>query len=190
MSHSDPPFRILFICTGNICRSPMAAALVGRDASEAGLPVMVESAGLLRGGDPADEYAIEVMATRGLDISGHRSRRLDEVSPVDFDLLLGLTREHVRSVAVDFPSVYRRSFTLKEFVRRSSERGGAFDVATRTDLIHAVQEGREPSSHLGASPLDDVADPFGLPRSAFVRTADELSALGGLLVESLGRVER
>lgn len=65
---------ILFVCTGNTCRSPMAAALMRRRLERESRPGTVESAGLAAGGEPASPHAAAVMAEWGLDLSGHRSQ--------------------------------------------------------------------------------------------------------------------
>lgn len=68
--------RYLFVCTGNTCRSPMAAALFARAAQARGLAVQVRSAGLFTDGSPAADHAIEVTAEWGIDLTAHRSRNI------------------------------------------------------------------------------------------------------------------
>src|SRR5260370_37261911 len=65
---------IVVLCTANVCRSPMAAALLARRLSELGVAARVRSAGVLRGGDPPYPEVISVMARYGVDVAGHRSR--------------------------------------------------------------------------------------------------------------------
>ncbi|HIW72901.1 MAG TPA: low molecular weight protein arginine phosphatase [Firmicutes bacterium] len=66
---------VLFVCTGNTCRSPMAAALLRRALDKRGrADIIVESAGLAAGGSPASANAVEAMREWSLDIAGHRSR--------------------------------------------------------------------------------------------------------------------
>lgn len=185
MATDSPTYKVLVVCTANICRSPMLEVLLRRDVAEAGLDVVVGSAGLLAGGSMADEYAVEAMGVRGLDIGAHRSRNLGEVAIEDHDLVLGLAREHVRSVAVDHPRVYRRTFTVKEFVRRGTDAGPPVAGESMEEWIARVRAGRRSSEHLGASPFDDVADPYGLGAGAFARTADELEALSGAVTAML-----
>ena len=61
---------IVVLCTANVCRSPMAAALLARRLSELGVTARVRSAGMLRGGDPPLPEAVSVMAGYGIDIAG------------------------------------------------------------------------------------------------------------------------
>lgn len=82
------PLRVLFVCRGNICRSPMAEALAQQ---RFGGKIRAESAGLTPVYDQATREAIEVMRERGLDISGHRSRAISQLSLDSYDLLVALT---------------------------------------------------------------------------------------------------
>ena len=66
----------LFVCTGNTCRSPMAAACMRRALSKRGLDGQVFSAGVAANGSPATENAVTVMGEIGVDISNHRSTPL------------------------------------------------------------------------------------------------------------------
>lgn len=69
---------VLFVCSGNTCRSPIAAALLVARAAEDGMPVEVRTAGTnARRGAPASPLALTVMAARGLDVAHHRAARLD-----------------------------------------------------------------------------------------------------------------
>ena len=65
---------IVVLCTANVCRSPMAAALLARRLSELGVTARVRSAGMLRDGDPPLPEVISVMAGYGIDLTAHRSR--------------------------------------------------------------------------------------------------------------------
>lgn len=81
--------RVLFVCAGNTCRSPMAAA-VARELL--GATVHAESAGIAADdGASATRDAVRVMNERGLDIGGHRSRSFRALNLSDFDLLVALT---------------------------------------------------------------------------------------------------
>ena len=68
--------RYLFVCTGNTCRSPMAAALLTRAAESRGLAVEARSAGLFADGSPATMQAVEAMAEWGVDLTAHRSQNV------------------------------------------------------------------------------------------------------------------
>jgi protein-tyrosine phosphatase len=170
-------FEILFVCTGNRCRSPLAEEQLRRLA--AGLPVSVGSVGLLDlGSAPALPEVLEVARSVGLDLSSHRSRHLAGVDLSGVDLVLGLERSHVAAVVVEANVPYDKAFTLKEIVRlltgvRASSEGDPEERARA--LVRSAHERRraEPSFVAG----EDIEDPFGGPRSGYVEMAGTVAEL-------------
>jgi protein-tyrosine phosphatase len=90
--------RILFVCTGNICRSPTAEGVLRAraEAQALGERVEVASAGthLYHVGEPPDPRAILAAARRGVDISHQRARRIERQDFLDYDLVIALDRSH------------------------------------------------------------------------------------------------
>lgn len=86
--------RILFVCLGNICRSPLAEGVFRRVVEERGLVERfeVDSAGTggWHAGSPPDPRSIAIAARHGIDISGQKARRLEDRDFERFDLLLGM----------------------------------------------------------------------------------------------------
>jgi len=150
-----------------------------------GVDARVGSAGLLDDGHPAHSSSIDVVAGRGLDITGHRSRRLTAAAVRSADLVLGMAREHVREAVVMVPETFPKVFTLKELVRRGEAVGPRDAGQSVADWLGRAHAGRTASDLLGTSRADDVADPIGLPRNAYERMVGELDDQLGRLVALL-----
>lgn len=92
------PARLLFVCTGNTCRSPLAAALARREAARRDLSfVEARSAGTFAGsGAPASQGSLIVAQRHGVDLSEHRSSPLGPEQVEWADLVLGMEKSHVR----------------------------------------------------------------------------------------------
>jgi len=99
MSIGEPVFRVLLVCTGNTCRSPMAAGALRRLLEADGGRILVESAGTAAWDDqPATEASIRVAASAGVDLTGHRSRRLTPTIVRGADMVLVMERGHLAAV--------------------------------------------------------------------------------------------
>jgi glycine hydroxymethyltransferase len=106
---------ILFICTGNICRSPMAEALFRRAMRGRG-EFRVFSAGIgAVDGQPPTQHSVNAMRELGVDISAQRSRMLTGELVRSADLILGMTHGHVDTVALMYPKMAEKTFLLREF---------------------------------------------------------------------------
>lgn len=180
--HYNPGIDVLVVCTGNLCRSPMAEALLRRRLAERGIDARVGSAGRSAQGRPASATAVEVMAAEGLDLGGHRSRRATTELVAAADLVIAMAREHVRDVVLLAPDALPRTFTLKELVRRGGEVGARADGESLASWLARLDAPRGPFDHVGSSVGDDVADPIGRRAAVYERTATELGALVDSLV--------
>ena len=172
-------FRLLHVCTGNICRSPMAERLTraGLAARSAGDALVVESAGTWGlSGSPMDPAAQRTLAAYGLDGSDFRARQLVGYHVDEADLVLCATREH-RSAAVSLaPDAAPRSFTLREFARLTAvvapdelPADGPVERARALVALAAARRGEAPPP----DPRDDdLADPYRAPASAFAACAE------------------
>jgi protein-tyrosine-phosphatase len=108
---------VLFVCTANICRSPMAAALFRvklRDIA-GGENWLIDSAGTwANDGQRVSENSVKAMETRGLDIRKHRSKTVSKALLDLFDLILVMEPGHKEALQVEFPQSARRIFLLSE----------------------------------------------------------------------------
>lgn len=189
-SPSDPMATILVVCTGNVCRSPMAegflrSSLDGRFGDDAPLVASAGTAGWE--GSPAMDESVQAAAEREVDISGHVARRLLKRHVEAADLVLCMAAEHREAIERSVPEAAGRTFTLKELVRlvealdpidaTPSPRGMPERISAAGDLRRSGFEG---------NPYDeDVADPLGLPVDSFRAVAWELDELCRRLADGL-----
>ncbi len=110
-------FTILLVCTGNTCRSPMAAGILKKMLVEEGIKgVSVLSAGTAAlEGMPATDLAVETSSEWGIDIASHRSRPVTDELVAKADLILTMTPEHREEVLLHDPAAASRTFLLKSF---------------------------------------------------------------------------
>ena len=111
--------RVLFVCTANICRSPMAEALFKNIvAEEIDSKVWeVESAGTWAvAGIPAAKNSRLAMYNRGLNIEGHRSQPVNGNMLNTFDLILTMEQRHKEILSIEFPEISNRIYVLTEMV--------------------------------------------------------------------------
>jgi protein-tyrosine phosphatase len=181
--------RILIVCTGNICRSPMAAgflrrSLIDRLADTAPEVVSAGTAGWE--GSAAMAESIQAAAERGVDIADHVARLLDGDMVRGADLIVCMAAEHRAAIVALVPDAEAMTFTLKELVRLldrlppSPAGAGSGELAPR--IVAASQARRESTSN----PWDeDVADPLGQPIASYRAIAWELDELMTRLVDGL-----
>jgi protein-tyrosine phosphatase len=181
---TDATFELLFVCTGNICRSPMAerlaaAALATRLGAEAS-QVLVHSAGTWgHEGSPMEPFALDTLARLGVDHASSgafRARELTAEMVESADLVLVASREHRAAVVTMVPRAAARTFTLREFGRLSAGVDGPglpSGVVERGKALVAAAAGRRGLVPPGPEG-DDLADPYGAPARAFEHCAADI----------------
>jgi len=161
----------------------MAEALLARRLAGLGSAALVRSAGLLGDGAPPHPEVVTVMSSYGLDVAGHRSRRVTADDLDRADLTIAMGREHLRHAVVAVPAAWPRAFTFRELVRRGGMAGQRTSRESLPEWLGRVHEGRQRTALLGDCPDDDVADPTGGPPHGYTETAATLSQLVNQLVE-------
>ena len=106
---------VLFICTGNVCRSPMAEGLFRKAADGRG-EFRALSAGLgAVDGQPPTAHSVTAMKEIGIDISGQRSRALTAELVRQADFIFGMTHAHADTIGLLYPQAAEKTFLLREF---------------------------------------------------------------------------
>ncbi|GIP35538.1 low molecular weight protein arginine phosphatase [Paenibacillus sp. J2TS4] len=175
--------QILFVCTGNTCRSPLAEGMLRMMAEEAGLKIDIRSAG--------------TAASEGCPISPHSHRILQDKgmqgtllsSPVSHEhvdwaeLILTMTMNHKRSLIQQYPFAADKTFTLKEYVRNDSEAAlqseqekTMAELEIKKALSQSLSEDEVQQWVALASLANDydIVDPFGGSYETYKQCADEI----------------
>ncbi|NII07176.1 low molecular weight protein-tyrosine-phosphatase [Luteibacter anthropi] len=152
-----PHASVLFICTGNICRSPTAHALLVHKAAAAGLTLEVDSAAVTDSelGNPPDARSLAELRRRGIPMPAHRARRVTADDFRRFDLVVGMTAAHVA--------------TLNRMAPDAAHKIGLM-------MVHSADHG-----------AIDVPDPWYGTRTDFIEVFDMLDVAVDGLLDSLRR---
>ena len=159
------------MCTGNICRSPMAEVLLRAELERRGCTeIEVASAGTWAGfGNPAQPEAQEVVRNRGIDLEAHRSRPVDPTELEEADLVVAMTSVHVRELRQLSEEVGTKMVLMKEFAEMEVEESASGALGDRLSTLLA---GKRPTPRRAL----DLDDPMGLPVFAYERAAKEIDA--------------
>ncbi|MEO6827174.1 MAG: low molecular weight phosphatase family protein [Microbacteriaceae bacterium] len=177
-------FAILTVCSGNICRSPLAEQLLRVGLAE-WPKVEIRSAGTFAiAGDAMPREAAALSVRYGGDPSGHRASPLVQAQIRTADLVLGMARSHRREVVQLVPSSSRSVFTLREFARLAAGAPDedfdeiaalpADDVIGRWRAAVEVAASRRGLERPARPEDDDVIDPYRGDQSLYDLSAEQL----------------
>ncbi|TDW48195.1 protein-tyrosine phosphatase [Curtobacterium sp. PhB42] len=180
--------RVLFVCSGNICRSPLGAQVLTARLGPDAAAFVVESAGTIADDGAAMDGAAAAQSVRlGGDPSGHGSRYLTASIVEDADLVLTAERSHRAAVVSLVPRATKRAFTIKQFARvlAGLEPGDLADVHSPEALVERVARLRGTVPPPADPADDDVDDPYRLSEATHARVADEIDAALALIADAL-----
>lgn len=149
--------KIMFICTGNICRSAMAEAIMKKEVLERGLNFEIYSCGTYaENGEMASYNAIETMKKYDIDLNCHRSTNINNSNILDMDLILCATFSHKATVFHLYPELKDKIYTMKEYAEL-----------------------------LGDDRNYDIKDPWGYNMQTYMNCAEEISLCINKILEKL-----
>jgi protein-tyrosine phosphatase len=170
-------FKVLIVCEGNLCRSPIAEQLLKKRTSSSSVSVF--SAGLrAREGIAMPDEMSRLSRHYGGDPDAHRSQQLNEAHLIEADLVLTATRAQRASVVRMLPRMSRRTFTIGEFVRLigAVPPGDRETLTNAGDLVEAARSLRGLVAPPDDPEEDDLEDPYRQTPDVYESVAARINA--------------
>jgi protein-tyrosine phosphatase len=195
MSASKATFKVIFVCTGNICRSPMAEQMLIQKAEKNKLPITVVSAGVMAmTGDPMTPQSADAMTKRGFTPTKHISQDLTPQLLEEADLVLTATLDHRSAIARMLPKASKYSFTIDEFARLTSFLRAAPEFQeefkkkpkeTRDQYLKRAMHEAVLLRGMVPTNLDpkDVIDPYGESIEVYSQVAEHIDVMLEIIVD-------
>jgi len=177
---------VLFVCTGNVCRSPyLEWGLRGALESARGPVIRLASAGVAALVDhPMSSFFLDRLVGRGIDASGFRARALTEGHVDGADVVLTATRAQRQFIVRAQPAAATRTFTVLQFTRllraRPADGDGGMDLSALVARAHRAR-----GSAGASTEHDDIRDPWRRSRRVHVKAALEMDEVLEDLLEHL-----
>lgn len=184
---ADTVAAIVFVCSANQCRSPIAEQIARRVAADLGREVNICSMGLLPGGRPSPRLGVSVAAEAGLVLGDHCSRSVDWPALTEANLVLTMTRAQARELVARDSALWPRTFTLKQFNQYIVTN----PIPRLSDLeswLTSVHEARTLSELIGNNTPDEIADPMGRSVRTWRRVIAEIDREVTLAMTALATV--
>ncbi|GIT80786.1 hypothetical protein LLS1_24550 [Leifsonia sp. LS1] len=177
---------VLFVCTGNICRSPYAQAIAVARATAAGAALTFASAGTqARDRMPMDPRTVALLARADVPVPAHQARLLREEFVSMADLIVTMTGEQRSAVVRAWPDALRRTFTIAELPELADASGATPDGSAPIDVYLDALRAARPRLRDSVTARVDVADPYGGPAAGYAAMAEHLGPLVERLVDLL-----
>lgn len=141
--------KVMFVCTGNICRSAMAHGILEKMAKDKNKDILVYSCGTSAyTGDGATYYAVQACEEYDIDISKHKATNILESNIQDMDLILCATNSHKRYILDMYPELKDKIYTIKEYANSNLEDidikdPWGYDMETYRDCFKEIYEAVE-----------------------------------------------
>lgn len=179
---------ILFVCTGNTCRSPMAEGILRLKAREKNIPLTISSAGVAAAdGGPISSHARQVLQDKEIEDS-IQSKPVTEEAVQWAELILTMTMSHKRALIERYPHAADKIFTLKEYTLESELHQEREKLAAELEIKKALAQEITDSElhrlallHQGSY---DVLDPFGGSLADYKQCAQDIEQCLDKLLES------